>query len=125
MPPRESKFRINDILESIEKICRYTDKMTFEAFSSDEKTVDAVIRNLEIIGEAAKHIPEEILKKYPNLPWPEMRGIRNVLIHEYFGVSLPILWETTQKKPSPSRTCSEKNSAKRELKPKSKPSGHG
>jgi uncharacterized protein with HEPN domain len=58
--------------------------------------VDAVIRNLEIIGEATKHIPEEVLKKHPDLPWPEMRGIRNVLIHEYFGVSLPILWETTQ-----------------------------
>ncbi len=97
MPTREWVFRINDILESIEKICRYTDGMNFESFSADDKTVDAVIRNLEVIGEAARHIPEEIQKQYPDLPLPEMRGIRNVLIHEYFGVSLPIIWETTQK----------------------------
>jgi uncharacterized protein with HEPN domain len=96
MPPREWRFRINDILEAIEKVCRYTEGMSFGTFSADEKTVDAVVRNLEIIGEAARHIPEEIHNEFPDLPWAEMRGIRNVLIHEYFGVSLPILWKTTQ-----------------------------
>ena len=96
MPPREWRFRVQDIIEAIEKICRYTGGLNFEAFSADEKTVDAVVRNLEIIGEAVRHIPEEILKEFPALPWAEMRGIRNVLIHEYFGVSLPILWKTTQ-----------------------------
>jgi uncharacterized protein with HEPN domain len=96
MPPREWQFRINDILEAIEKVCRYTEGMSYEAFSADEKTVDAVVRNLEIIGEAARHIPEEIHNEFPGLPWAEMRGIRNILIREYFGVSLLILWKTTQ-----------------------------
>jgi uncharacterized protein with HEPN domain len=96
MPPRDWTFRIEDILAAIEKIGRYTEGLNFEAFAADDRTVDAVIRNLEIIGEAANHIPQEIQQRYSDLPWLEMRGIRNLLIHEYFGVSLPILWETTQ-----------------------------
>ena len=97
MPPRDWTFRIEDILAAIEKIGRYTEGLNFEAFAADDRTVDAVIRNLEIIGEAATHIPQEIQLHYPDLPWSEMRGIRNLLIHEYFGVSLPILWETARK----------------------------
>jgi uncharacterized protein with HEPN domain len=66
--------------------------MTFEMFSADNKTVDAVIRNFEIIGEAAGYIPFEVQEKYPELGWLEMRGMRNILAHEYFGISLPIIW---------------------------------
>jgi uncharacterized protein with HEPN domain len=55
-----------------------------------------VLRNLEIIGEAARHIPEAITRKYPDIPWEEMRAIRNIVIHEYFGVNLNIIWHTTQ-----------------------------
>jgi uncharacterized protein with HEPN domain len=63
--------------------------MIFEQFRDDQMTVDAVIRNFEIIGEAAGYIPEEIQEKYPELAWLEMRGMRNIMVHEYFGVIYP------------------------------------
>lgn len=91
---RDWKLRVNDILDCIEKIQKYTADMTFEQFREDQKTVDAVIRNFEIIGEAAGYIPETIQEKYPELAWLEMRGMRNIMIHEYFGVSLLIIWRT-------------------------------
>jgi len=91
---RDWKLRVNDILTCIEKIQGYTAGMTFEQFRDDAKTVDAVIRNFEIIGEAAGYIPESIQERYPELAWLEMRGMRNIMIHEYFGVSLPIIWRT-------------------------------
>lgn len=96
MPDRDWRLRIQDILESVAKIQRYTAGMSFEEFQADEKTIDAVIRNFEIIGEAARHIPREIQECYPDLPWAEMRGMRDILIHQYFGVSLPIVWHTIQ-----------------------------
>jgi uncharacterized protein with HEPN domain len=67
-----------------------------ETFQADPKTVDAVIRNFEIIGEAANFIPDDVQARYPDLAWQEMRGMRTILVHEYFGVSLPILWHTIQ-----------------------------
>ena len=91
---RDWELRVNDILACIEKIKKYTADMTFEEFRNDQRTVDAVIRNFEIIGEAAGYIPESIQEKYPELAWLEMRGMRNIMIHEYFGVSLPIIWRT-------------------------------
>lgn len=93
---RDWKLRAEDIILCIEKIQAYTSEMNFEQFESDPKTIDAVIRNFEIIGEAASHIPEDIQERYPNLGWFEMRGMRNLMIHEYFGVSLPIIWHTIQ-----------------------------
>ena len=89
---REWTLRIQDILDSIEKIFVYTHSMTFEQFQNDDKTIDAVIRNLEVIGEAARHIPLTIQEKYPDIGWFEMRGMRNIMAHEYFGVSVPIVW---------------------------------
>lgn len=94
MSPRRWTQRISDILGAIDRIARYTAGMTLASFVADEKTVDAVIRNLEIIGEAARHLPDDVVACYPHLPWSEMRGLCNVLIHEYFGVSLPIIWQT-------------------------------
>lgn len=91
---RDWKLRVNDILICIEKIQSYTTGMTYEQFRQDDRTIDAVIRNLEIIGETAGYIPEVIQEKYPELAWLEMRGMRNIMIHEYFGVSLPIIWRT-------------------------------
>jgi uncharacterized protein with HEPN domain len=96
MSPRNWKIRISDILECIEHITTYTQDMTQSEFQADQKTIDAVLRNLEIIGEAARHIPEAITRKYPDIPWEEMRAIRNIVIHEYFGVNLNIIWHTTQ-----------------------------
>ena len=94
MPPRPWTFRVADIREAISRIERYTAGMSYEAFAGSEITVDAVVRNLEIIGEAASQVPPEIRGRYPGLPWDEMRGMRNVLAHVYFGVSLPIIWQT-------------------------------
>lgn len=95
-PERGWKMRVEDILACIEKINAYTAGMTFEQFKADDKTVDAVIRNFEIIGEAAGHIPLEIQEKYPELAWLEMRGMRNIMAHEYFGISLAITWRAIE-----------------------------
>lgn len=100
-PERNWKMRIEDILACIDKIRAYTNKMTYEQFRKDEKTVDAVIRNLEIIGEAAGFIPLEIQEKHPDLAWLEMRGMRNIMAHEYFGVSLPIIWRAIEQDLTP------------------------
>lgn len=70
--------------------------MTFEQFDADDKTKDAVIRNFEIIGEAASHIPLEVQDKYPHLDWLEMRGMRNIIAHAYFGISMSIIWRTAE-----------------------------
>ncbi len=67
--------------------------MSFKDFENDERTVDAVIRNLEIIGEAARNIPEEYRDKYSNIPWRRIIGLRNVIIHQYFGVDIENIWE--------------------------------
>jgi uncharacterized protein with HEPN domain len=68
--------------------------MDLPAFSADEKTADAVVRNLEVVGEAARHVPDEVTRQYPDIPWDKMRGIRNVLAHEYFGLDMTIVWQT-------------------------------
>ena len=96
MKTRDPKSYFNDILNSIIHIEEYVSNLDYSDFSNDQKTVDAVIRNLEIIGEATKNIPEEIRDKYPNLPWKEMSGMRDKLIHGYFDVIYSIIWETIQ-----------------------------
>jgi len=100
-PERSWRIRVEDILASIEKIKEYTQGMNYEQFQADAKTVDAVIRNMEIIGEAAGYIPLEIQEKYPELAWLEMRGMRNIMAHEYFGISLPIIWRAIEKDLTP------------------------
>lgn len=96
MPPRLWKLRIKDILECIAKITEYTNDISYAQFVSDKKTIDAVLRNLEIIGEAVRHIPITVQENYNDLPWAEMRAMRNIVAHEYFGVNLGIIWNTTQ-----------------------------
>jgi len=85
---------IEDIINSIKNIENFTEGMDFEIFEKDEKTSHAVIRALEIIGEAARNIPEEIRKKYPKVPLRDAVGMRDKLIHEYFGVNKKVVWNT-------------------------------
>ncbi|MBI2940848.1 MAG: DUF86 domain-containing protein [Chloroflexi bacterium] len=96
MSPRDWRERLDDILQAVANTQQYTDGMTFEEFSGDQKTVHAVTYNIAIIGEAARHVPAEVQARYPEVPWPQMRGIRNVVTHHYFGVNLPILWQTVR-----------------------------
>jgi uncharacterized protein with HEPN domain len=96
MPSRSWQFRVDDIIEAINKIERYTRGFNFESWTKDEKTVDAVIRNIEIIGEASSHLPEEAQNQFQNIPWRMMKAIRNILIHEYFGIDLEIIWKTVK-----------------------------
>ncbi len=96
MRRREWRFRIHDILEAIGRIQQYTSGMSYEEFCLDQRTVDAVTRNFEIIGEAAGHVPPEIESLYPQMPWRQSRAMRNELIHAYFGVDVTILWDSIQ-----------------------------
>jgi uncharacterized protein with HEPN domain len=95
---RDYKFYLHDIKEAAEKIETFTKGFTFEQFAQDTKTVDAVIRNLEIIGEAAKHIPKRVKEKHPVIDWKAMAGMRNILAHEYFGVRIGIIWKTIRER---------------------------
>jgi uncharacterized protein with HEPN domain len=91
---RKWKFRLRHIIEAIGKIEQYTAEISFEKFAADSKTFDAVIRNLTIIGEAARQVPSEIETAFPQVPWAEMRAVRNILTHEYDRVDARIIWDT-------------------------------
>ena len=94
MLPREWRLRVDDILEAIARIERYVEGLTFEQFQADQKTVDAVIRNLEVIGEAVRHLASQRDSLPDAIPWADIAAMRNILIHAYFGVDLKIVWHT-------------------------------
>ena len=96
--PRVYKLYLDDIISSIEKIQRYTRNMDYNTFIQDDLTIDAVIRNLEIIGEATKQIPNTILELKPEMEWRKIAGIRDILVHGYFGVDIDIIWDIIQNK---------------------------
>jgi len=93
MTQRNYVMYIEDIIDCMEKIERYVGELSYQDFVKNSLVFDAVIRNLEVIGEASKSIPEEIISCYPDIPWKSMIGLRNILIHEYFGVDPEIIWE--------------------------------
>lgn len=92
MKDRPYDLYVEDILESIEKIENYIGGLEYEEFSKNTMVIDAVIRNLEIIGEASKYVPDDVRDNYPEIPWKRMIGLRNIVIHEYFGVDIEIVW---------------------------------
>jgi len=93
---RNPKLLVEDILESCHKIIDYTKGLTFEEFLSDSKTVDAVIRNFEIIGEAANRLPEEFKETHPEIEWHRIRGFRNRIVHDYLGIDYSIVWQVKE-----------------------------
>ena len=96
MPPREWRLRIEDILDAAARAQRYVGEMDLETFVADDRTLDAVSRCFGIIGEAVRHLPQDVIDAHPELPWSEMRAMRNVVVHEYFGVTSETLWKTAR-----------------------------
>jgi uncharacterized protein with HEPN domain len=97
MSKRSINILIEDIQEAIDKMDRYIEGMSQDSFESDEKTNDAVVRNLEIIGEAANRLPKDFKDKHSEIEWNKIVGLRHRIVHEYFGVDLSIIWQILKK----------------------------
>jgi len=91
-------FYLEDILESARKVQHYTKGLTFERFRSQDLVFDAVVRNLEIIGEAAKHLPPDAKAMMPAVGWDKVAGFRDVIVHGYFGLDVHVIWDVVQSK---------------------------
>ena len=95
---RHYRLYLADIIEAMKAIERFVQDIDFEEFREDDRTSSAVIRKFEIIGEAAKGVPEDIRQKYPQIPWREMAGMRDKLIHSYFSINYDLVWETINRR---------------------------
>lgn len=93
MSERDVQLLLGDILDAANKISSYTTGMNYDGFITDDKTIDAVVRNFEIIGEAAKRIPDDYKLQHPEIEWRRIVGFRNRIVHEYFGIDYEILWQ--------------------------------
>lgn len=98
---REIKDYVLDVIDALDKAMTFTHDISYDKFMKDDKTIFAVIRALEIIGEGVKKIPEKIRGRYPDIPWKDMAGMRDKLIHEYHGVKVDIVWETVKEELPP------------------------
>lgn len=96
MSERATQLLLEDMQESLQKIFKFTDGLSREAFMDDDLVVDAVLRNFEVMGEAASKLPDDFVAEHPDVEWHKIIGMRNRLIHGYFGVSTAIVWETIQ-----------------------------
>jgi uncharacterized protein with HEPN domain len=97
MKDRDLRDYINDLVEACEDILSFTEGMSYSDFSGDKKTVNAVIRSLEVIGEATKNLPVSFRNNYPDIPWKQMAGMRDKLVHEYFGIDKQMVWQVIEK----------------------------
>lgn len=97
MSKRPVDLLLDDIVESIERVEQYIKGISFEEFVKDQKTIDAVVRNLEIIGEAASRLPDDFKGRHSNIEWHKVVGLRHRIVHVYFGIDLQIIWEIVQK----------------------------
>ena len=95
--PRDYSDSLNDIKTEIANLENFTKGLTFESFQKDVKTIYAVVRSIEVVGEAVKNIPQEVRDRNPGIPWKDIAGTRDVLIHGYFAVDLKIIWEVIEK----------------------------
>jgi len=96
MSKREPQLLLEDILESAGKIITYTQSLTYDEFTLDSKTIDAVVRNFEIIGEAANRLPDEFKDASEQVDWHKIRGLRNRIVHNYFGIDYSIIWSVKE-----------------------------
>ncbi len=90
---RQVELYVDDVCDAIVRITSYTANLSREEFMNDARTIDAVIRNLEVLGEAAKHVPNEVRATFSEIDWKAIAGMRDILIHEYFGVDYDIVWD--------------------------------
>jgi len=97
MSRRAPPLLVDDIWEAIEKVERYVSGLRHDDFVTDEKTVDSVVRNLEIIGEAANRLPESFTSQHPEIEWRQIIGLRNRIVHDYFNIDVEIVWEIIQR----------------------------
>ncbi len=95
---RDSQVYINDIKDALKRIEEYTKGMTFATFEKNQMLVDAVIRNLAIIGEAVKNLPQDVKKEFPAVEWKKIAGLRDILVHAYFGINKKIVWDIVETK---------------------------
>ncbi len=93
---KEDQVYIEHILDCIEKIIRFSEGVTYAEFSENELLQDGIIRNIEVIGEASKKVSQNLKQVYFHIPWKEMAGMRDKLIHDYFGIDLDVIWKTIQ-----------------------------
>ncbi len=93
---RHSRFRLQDILDAIDRVSSYVEGMTYADFLADRKTQDAVTRNIEIIGEAARSLPAPFKEEHADIPWEEIVAMRNVIVHEYFGILPDVVWDVIE-----------------------------
>jgi len=96
--PKDYRIYLDDILDSIGKIEAYTKGISYEGFAKNSLVVDGVVRNLEVIGEAVKKLPADMKRKHPDIEWKKIAGLRDILIHEYSGIDLRIVWDVVENK---------------------------
>jgi uncharacterized protein with HEPN domain len=95
---RDASLFVDDMIVACEKIQRYVAQRPRAVFEADEQAFDAVLKNLEVIGEAAKRLPAEIKDAHPEIAWRDIAGLRDIIVHEYFGLDLDIVWDVAEKR---------------------------